>query len=241
MTKTPKWFQKLFYRETLMAIKCSLRFFSYDEFRDDLILLLPQPSEKSRIRIVNNILYRFFPDKKLYTLPAQVWQAYGNDFLLREILRYEFLKNEPVIVDFLLNYLFKISENKYFSPDIFKKFISQTYGKENMNLTWWLQGAMKDLGFVLKEKNIWKINDIRKPKTALIILIHSIFANYPNKINYHDILNHNFWKLIGIKNQESLCSILKEADFKNLIRFNGETVETIYTLEILMAMKPDLD
>ena len=75
MKENPKWFQKLFYKETVLAIKSSLDFLSYEHFKNDLILLLPQESKKSRIRIANNILHRFFPDKKFEHCPnARGWE-----------------------------------------------------------------------------------------------------------------------------------------------------------------------
>ncbi|OGI23586.1 MAG: hypothetical protein A2287_04650 [Candidatus Melainabacteria bacterium RIFOXYA12_FULL_32_12] len=241
MSENPKWFQKLFYKETVLAIKSSLDFLSYESFKNDLVLLLPQESKKSRIRIANNILHRFFPDKKLYNFLPQIWEIYQDEELLREIIRYELLNQEPIIADFVANHILNKPAEEGLPPKIFSDYIKQVYGKEIENLSWWLQSTVRDLGFISKNKVYWQINDIKIPETAFMLLLHKIFAPYPDKINIEAILENNFWKILGIRNDETVINILYKAHLLNILDFKEGIIETKYSIESLcLSLKTDL-
>ncbi|EKE03132.1 MAG: hypothetical protein ACD_20C00251G0003 [uncultured bacterium] len=233
-----KWFQKLFYKETVLAIKSSLDFFSYESFKSDLVLLLPQESKKSRIRIANNILHRFFPDKKIYDFLPQVWEVYQDEELLREIIRYDLLKQEPVLTDFVINHILTRPAGERLPSQIFNEYIKETYGKKTENLSWWLQGALRDLGYISKADLHWQINELRIPETAFLVLLHRIFAPYPTRIDINTILEDNFWKILGIRNSSTITNLLYKAHLLNLLEYKEDIVETQYPLEsIFLSIK----
>lgn len=118
-----KWFQKLFYKESILAIKSSLNFLAYESFKNDLILQLPQESQKSKTRIANNILHRFFPDKKIFIPMAQIWDVYKDEQLLQEIFRYDFLTNEPTIANFLTDYILTKEPESIIPAEVFNDYI----------------------------------------------------------------------------------------------------------------------
>lgn len=240
-TETPIWFQKLFYKETVLAIKSSLDFLTYEGFKNDLSLLLPQESKKSRIRIANNILHRFFPDNNLYNLLTQTWEIYRDEQLLQEIIRYELLNQEPVIAKFVLTEILTRKQDEIIPNNIFKKYIKDTYKKENENLTWWLQGAVRDLGFITKTNINWQICSQKPSSTALLLLMHKIYAPYPVEIDINVVLNGNFWKYTGIRSSDAVKDILYKAKAYNLINIDDNKIKTLHPLENLLALKPDLD
>jgi len=240
MKENPKWFQKLFYKETVLAIKSSLDFLSYEHFKNDLILLLPQESKKSRIRIANNILHRFFPDKKLYGFLSQIWNAYQDELLLQEIIRYELLVQEPVIAEFVISRILSKGEGEIFSSQEFDLYIKEVYGREIKNLVWWLQSTVRDLGFISKASNLWRINAVRVPEAAFILLLHRIFALYPSVTADSTILADNYWKFTGIKDIKTVKNILYKAHLFNLLEYSNNNIKTCYTLEgLLLEFKPD--
>lgn len=236
MAEKPKWFQKLFYKETVLAIKSSLDFLHFENFKNDLLLLLPQESKKSRIRIANNILHRFFPEKKTYNFLSQVWEVYQDEKLLQEIIRYELLSQEPVIANFFILHIFPKKIKEKFLPQIFDDYIKETYDKEIKNLVWWLQSTIRDLGFISKSNNLWQINDTGMSETAFILLLHKILAPYPAQIEINTVMQHNFWKLIGIKNPEILNNILYKAYLLNLIEMKDNIIKTKYPIESLYTV-----
>jgi len=231
------WFQKFFYKESVLAIKSSLDFLDFESFKNDLILLLPQESKSSRVRIANNILKRFFPDKKLFGLLPQAYQVYKDEILLQELIRYEVLSKESVIANFYLEYIYPEKTGKIISTGKFSGYIEKIYGSKNENLTWWLQAALRDLGFIQKTDKIWIVSSIKMPETALILLLHNIFAPCPISIILSKIEAHNFWKFIGIKNKKELRNILFKAHLYNIIEFKDETIRTVYPVDVLINKK----
>lgn len=241
MSQNKIWFQKLFYKESVLAIKSSLDFLNFESFKNDLVLLLPQESRNSRVRIANNIIKRFFPDRKLFGFLPQVYQAYKNESLLQELLRYEFLSKEPVISNFYLQNIHAQIPGKEISSTKFASYIEKTYGSRNENLTWWLQAALRDLGFISKSGNVWIINKIKLPETALILLLHNTFATFPTSLKLSLLEKDNFWKLIGIKDVEELKNILFKAHLYNIIEFKDNNITTQYPVEVLINKKFRID
>jgi len=237
MTHSTKWFQRFFHKESVLAIKSSLDFLNFESFKNDLVLLLPQESKNSRVRIANNIIKRFFPDKKLFGLLPQVYDVYKDEMLLQELIRYEFLSKEPVIANFYFEYIHSQKADKEISTSKFSSYIEKIYGRKNENLTWWLQAALRDLGFIQKSENIWIISTVKMPETALILLLHNILAQCPLSIDLSKIEDHNFWKLLGIKNINELKNILFKAHLYNIIEFKDNKIKTLYPLDVLINKK----
>ncbi|GFP35049.1 hypothetical protein HKBW3S43_00841, partial [Candidatus Hakubella thermalkaliphila] len=104
-TDTPKKFQQLLWKESIQAVKDSIRFTSFETFRKHLQDSLPQNSSYTRKRYTSSILKWFFPTGDLNSLPSLVWRHYRDESILRDVMRYQYLSREPVIAEFIRQYL----------------------------------------------------------------------------------------------------------------------------------------
>ena len=221
----------------MLSVKSSLNFFDFKSFKNDLILLLPQESKSSRTRIANNIINRFFSEKKLYTFLAQAWETYQDEELLIQLTRYEFLACEPVIAEFYLEHIYSLSEDALLSSQVFSIFIKNTYGRKIENLERWLSASMRDLGFVGRAGDFYEVRKEAVPKLAFVLLLHRLFFEKADNIGYDDILNSVFWKFLGIRDERTVKNILLEADLRDVLLFDGHGARKMYGLEELMAGK----
>ena len=98
----PSTIFKPLWKESKLAIKQSVRFKDFDNFRHYLEENLPQNSEYIRNRYTTVIIRRFFPEGSLGTIPALVWKHYKNERYLQEVMRYQFLQSEPIIRELVL-------------------------------------------------------------------------------------------------------------------------------------------
>ncbi|MDP2755512.1 MAG: hypothetical protein Q8P40_14135 [Nitrospirota bacterium] len=213
----PLKFQRLLWKESIQAVKDSIKFSSFDSFRSFLEDNLPQSSSYTRKRYTRSILKWFFQDKKLYSLPSLVWKHYQDESILRDVMRYEYLSKEPIISEFILEYLLPLKPGIKISTDYFKNFIIKKFGEAKKDPINFLSLACRDLGFIKRNRNIPVVQGISEPKTAFLILIHHIFAPRQRTIPIKEIVEHPFWLLLGIRGQEKVRLILKEADAKGII------------------------
>jgi len=212
------------------------RFSSFDSFRSFLEENLPQSSSYTRKRYTRSIIKWFFPDKKLNSLPSLVWRNYHDESILRDVMRYEYLSKEPVIAEFILEYLLPLEPGTKISADYFKNFITKKYGEAKKDPINFLSLACRDLGFIKRNRNIPVVQGISEPKTAFLILIHYIFAPKQRTIPIKEIIEHPFWLLLGIRGKERVRLILKEANARGLmskyiIADQLEQITTKYSIE----------
>jgi len=73
------------WKESIFAIKSSIRFVSFDNFSKYLIENLPQNSLKTKKRYASYVLARFFPNQSLEQLPTMVWRSYHDENILEDI------------------------------------------------------------------------------------------------------------------------------------------------------------
>lgn len=230
----PKWFQKLYYKESIQAIKDSLDFLFYENFKNAIVLSLPQESLKSRERIACNILNRFFPDKNLENFMAKIWKSYNDDGLLSQLFRYYFLENEPVIKEFYLKNVLTKEQDSLINIDVFKKYIIEKYCKEEKNLIWWLQSTLRDLGFIYKIKDKWYKSPIVTPEKATLLLIFDLFFEKVTNTNINDIYNSQFWNLLGIESKEELDIIITKSTLLNIINVEDNIISPAQSLENIL-------
>ncbi len=241
MTK-PLKFQRLLWEESIQAVKDGVRFSSFDSFRSFLEENLPQSSSYTRKRYTRSIVKWFFQDKKLYGLPSLVWKHYQDESILRDVMRYEYLSKEPVIAEFILEYLLPLEPGTKISADYFKNFIMKKYGEARKDPINFLSLACRDLGFIKRNRNVPTVQGISEPKTAFLILIHHIFAPNQRTIPIKEIIEHPFWLLLGIRGKERVRLILKEADAmglmsKYIIADHLEQITTKYSIENFIENK----
>jgi len=215
---SPLIFQRLLWHESIWAVKESLRFTNFQNFRNYLEQNLPQNSQYVRKRYTRSILYWFFSDRSLKTLPALVWKAYHDDRILNDIMRYLYLVREKIVAEFLLEYILPLATGTVLPDSYFEDYLKKKYGVVKKDPKRCLRFAIRDLGVIKKNtRQNAIVQALSLPKTAILVLIHYLFAQRPQTISLKNILAHNFWRLLGIRETEAVRKILREADSKGLI------------------------
>jgi hypothetical protein len=63
-----------------------------------------------------------------------------------------------------------------------------------------------------------RLKRIQLNKTSFIVVFHSIFSPAgPRTIEIQQILQHPFWKYLGLKSEQSVRAILREAEASGLL------------------------
>lgn len=234
--KEPLIFQRLLWKESNKAIKDSVRFNNFINFRKHLQDNLPQNSSYVRERYTRSIIRWFFPDQSLNNLPAKVWRYYNDNQILQDVMRYFYLEKEPIVAEFICKYLLSLNPGTTLQIDYLKDFLIKKYGTLKKDPLNYLRTAIRDLGFIRRKKTIVVVINPSYSKTSLLVLIHYLFASTPRTVGLEEILTHNCWMYLGIKNQSEVKKVLKEADTKEIIAKyviadQLEQITTKYTLD----------
>lgn len=96
--------------------------------------------------------------------------------------------------------------------------------------------AIRRLGFVTWERQRNIVTQMRPARTALLLLVHYLFAPTPRIVTVQDILAEPFWKYLGFRAEEDVRNALHEANARDLIARYAiveqlEQITTRYTLE----------
>jgi hypothetical protein len=238
LTGTPKKFQRLLWKESIQAVKDSIRFTSFETFHKHLQDSLPQNSSYTRKRYTASILKWFFPTRDLNCLPSLLWRHYRDESILRDVMRYQYLSREPVIAEFIRQYLIPLEPGSKLSSSYFKDYVNKTFESPKKDQINYLSLAVRDLGFIRRNRNIPVVQSIPEPKAALIILVHFIFAPTHRTVSLKEIVEHHFWHFLGIRSQDRVKTILKEANARGLIAkyIIADQLEQITTKHTLESM-----
>lgn len=234
--KEPLVFQKLLWEESIGAVKQSIRFKDFRNFRRHLQEHLPQNSSYVRKRYTSSIIRWFFSEQSLNNLPAKVWHSYNDNQILQDVMRYFYLEKEPVVAEFICEYLIPLDSGTTLQSEYLKDFLMKKYGIVKKDPLHRLSAAIRDLGFVYCNKTRTIVQNLASTKTGFLILVHYLFASAPQTVSLEEILTHKFWMYLGIKNQSEVKKILKEADTKEIIAKyvvadQLEQITTKYTLD----------
>jgi len=243
--KEPLIFQRFLGEESIQAVKDSLRFKNFENFRRYLQEYLPQNSRYVRKRYTSSIIRWFFTDQSLNNLPAKVWHSYNNTKILQDVMRYFYLEKEPIVAEFICEYLIPLDPGTTIQSEYFKDFLMKKYGIVKKDPLHYLSTAIRDLGFTYRNKTKIVVQNLHPPKTGFLILIHYLFATTPQTVNLEEILTHKFWMYLGIRNQSEVKRILKEADTKQIIAKyvvadQLEQITTRYTLDEFLQKRMKL-
>lgn len=241
--KKLKFPSELAWDEAVLAIKKSVDFNSFDDFSKHLIEFLPQNSIETRKRYAQVVFQRYFSDKRLKQLCTDVWKYYRDDEILQDVLRYQYLIAEPLVGEFVSRFI--VNTNTEILPkETINKFGIDLYGSANKKLTQRLSATLKGLGFVQSQnkKSALSILSLKLPKTALIIIIHYLYAKTPQTVMLEDVLKDRCWQYLGIKWQDDVRSILREANSKSILSKyitadQLEQITTKYSYQELLEQK----
>lgn len=205
------------WKESIFAIKSSLRFGSFENFKRYLIENLPQNSLKTRKRYASYVLARFFPNQSLEQLSVMVWKSYHNEDILLDIMRFEFLKRERLIALFIENKLSGFAPGNLIPKEVFLDYLTEIYGEIKPKVFSRFTEILRSLGYLGHNNRKYFIPSIVPNKTAFLIILHYLFAEKIQTVVLKDIEADPFWKYLRILNGQSMRQILKESSANNLI------------------------
>lgn len=242
--KIPTKIEQPLWEEAINAIKMSLQYKIFDNFKENLQNSMHYNSSKIRREYVNYVMRWFFPDKRLDTLHASVWRRYHDDSLLQEIMRYQYLSVEEGVAKFVTDTILALDPGDEITSVQIKNFvnmmwdINERYAAKIVNR---IRAVLLCTGFATKRKELI-IQKIEPPKTALIILTHYLFAQSPKTVSIRNILDNPYWKYLGIRSEGVVRDILKEANSKGIlskyiVADELEQITTRYSLDELLERK----
>jgi len=230
------------WEESIQAVKDSLRFDSYPVFMEHVFDTLPQNSPQTRRRYTNLIGRWFFPDRQLPSLPSQVWAAYTDEKILRDVMRVYVLSQEPVVATFIERFILPTPPGTELPAHVFRTFIEEIYGELKENSRKRLTRTLRELGFIARVGQTWFSHAIPRPATAFLILLHARFAPTPRIVSLAQILADPLWWQIGYHAPDEVRETLHGAAAAGLIaRFvtvdQLEQITTRYTSDEWLARR----
>lgn len=213
-----KFFQDHMWQDSIFAIKLSCKVSDFEVFYGQLIEKLPQTSEETRRRGAGTIVRRFFSEKTLNQPTRLTWRSYKDEKLLQHLMRYQFLMSEPVIADFAkLNVLSREPGDHLEFGDLADSFLQQTYGEVKPKLRQRLSAALQATGLVTRSQQIMYVREQADIERAFGVLLHVLFAPQSTTIAVKDILNHVFWRYLGLREPSDVVKLLRWLEAQRII------------------------
>lgn len=216
-SKKPSTLQSIAWETGLSAIKESVEFPTFDSFRTHLFDNMRQNSDEVRKRYSNLILLRLFPEKSLQGINPKVWKTYQDEQISEDIARLTTLEAEPVIAKFVLEQLLVLMPGSIIEKSTLEDYISSEFGALKPDSYKRLRSALIHMGFASAVPKGIMVQPIPLPDNAFLIALHARLAPTPRIVRLSDILSASFWKLMGIREDAIVRSILRDASAKGFI------------------------
>lgn len=213
----PSTLQSVAWETGLAAVKESIEFSSFEVFRSHLFDNMRQNSEEVRKRYSSLILLRLFPERSLDGINPRVWRTYQDEKILADIARLTTLEAEPVLAKFVLEQILVLQPGSLIDNSTIQDFISSEYGTYKEVSYFRLRASLIHMGFLSAAGKGVMVQPISLPDNAFLIALHSKLAPTPRIVRLSDILGAVFWKLMGIRDEASVRSILRESNAKGFI------------------------
>lgn len=224
--------------EGLLATKLSKSCETLSELSELVINNLSQNSLETRRRYVQSITGWFFPDGIKGLLP-RVWRVYEDEVVTRDLLRWSYLTNEPIVGACVANALFPLENGISIPATYFDKFLSDHLGaappektRERIKIN------LKRIGFLERAKGKPdRLATVMPQRNSFMILLHHLFApTSVRTVELRTLLADPFWKYLGYKSEDMVRKVLREADVagiigKYIVADQIEQVTTCYSLE----------
>lgn len=215
--KSPSTLQDFPYASGLQAVKESVAFNDFAAFCQHLVASLPQNSPETRKRYASLIIRWFFPEHSLHGLFPLVWQTYGDEQLMEELLRVTALEVEPAIASFVVEHILPLLPGQILDANKARDYILATYGGFKRNSYQRLLTTCRHLGFIERLADNWVIAFVPPPVDALLLLIHYRMAPTPRIVRLSDLLDAGFWRYLGFRAPEEVRAVLRQAQAAGLI------------------------
>lgn len=216
-TEKPSTLQSVAWETGLLAVKESVGYATFESFRTHLFDNMRQNSDEVRKRYGSLILLRLFPEKSLEGLNPRVWQFYQDEKILEDIARLTTLEAEPVIAKFVLEHILVLLPGSTIENSIIQDYISSEFGSFKRDSYTRLRSALIHMGFASAIPKGIMVQPVPLPDNAFLIALHARLAPTPRIVRLSDILNASFWRLMGMREEATVRSILREANDKGLI------------------------
>lgn len=239
-----KTISDLLFQEAIAAVKESVGCQDLKELQTRLVSALGQNSQQTRLRYSRSVLLWFFPDG-LDGIARKTWLAYQDEKILTDILRYLYLEHEPVMGACVAECLFPLENGMRLPAAVFDRFLTNYYGGDQTKKTSQrLKTNLMRLGMLERcagEDD--RLISVNPSKSSVLLLVHYLFAAAgPRTIELRNLVANPFWKYVGLKAEDDVRMILREADAagavgKYVVADQLEQVTTCLTLDELLAKK----
>jgi hypothetical protein len=209
--------QDFLWPASIAIVKASDSFQTYGEFHRYMLEYLPQNSPETRRRYAGLVQRRFFPGRSLNDLVPTVWRSYHDEQLLTDVMRVTALEAEPVIVRFVLEHVLPQDSGSTLEPDIARAFIEEIYGEFKQRSYRRLLRTCLNLGFLGRYNGDLIVERIAPPADAFLILLHDRLAPTPRIVRLREMLETEWWRLLGIRDPEDVRRILRQAEIAGLL------------------------
>lgn len=211
--------QDLLWKDALLALPQIESFTDEASFQLHLRDHLPQNSLETRDRYAQNLMRWFFPDG-IRGLAGQVWLNYRNANLAEEVLRYLYLRAEPMVGAAVVNALFPIAENAKIPGSYLTNFIRERFGDSTpLKSIERVKSNLRKLGFLSREKgHADTLRALAPSTTSFLVVLHHAFAQgEASSVEFKRIAEDNSWKYLGFKSEDQLRAILRDSLSKGLL------------------------
>jgi hypothetical protein len=233
-----KTIQDVLLGEGLLAVKISVGVNTLAELQDALTKELGQNSMETRVRYAQSILQWFFPDG-LNGLARRVWMAYKEENIEKDILRYLYLKAEPVMGACVSEALFPLENGMQIPPQYFDHFLKSFLGEAPPEKTRMrLKSNLMKLGFLDRARGKTdRLRPVMPAKTSLLILLHHLYAQRGTRtVELRRLLTNPFWKFLGYKSEDAVRAVLREANTAGIL---GKYVVADQLEQVTTSMSAD--
>jgi hypothetical protein len=239
--------QDLIWKEALVAVQSAEPFTDEAEFQQYLQTHLPQNSPETRTRYAQTLVRWFFPDG-MQGLAAEVWRRYHKVELAEEILRYLYLRAEPMAGAAVADALFPIAEGAVLPATYLPNFVRARFGSDTPDKSLQrLKSNLRKLGFLARGRDERDtLRCLPASGTAFLVLLHYLFARQlAGSVEFRTLAADPFWKYLGFKSEDRVRELLKAAlngDLlaKYLVADRIESVSFRYGFEDFVAGRRSL-
>lgn len=208
---------------------------------------LGQNSVETRRRYAQSIINWFFPDGLQGMLP-RVWQAYQDDAVCTDLLRWSYLEQEPLMGGCVAEALFPCQNGLAIPATYFDKYLQDRLGEAPPEKTRErLKINLKRIGFLERARaKPDRLLPVVPQKTSLLILLHHLFAaKAVRSVELRNLFMNPFWRYLGYKSEDAVRDVFREADAAGLIgkyvvADQLEAVTTCFTLDQFLERKARL-
>ena len=231
--------------ESLLAVTLAEGVGSDRELEAALTEKLPQNSLETRARYAQSILRWFFADGP-DGFASQVWRAYRDESMQRDILRVLYLQAEPIVGDCVTQALYPLAEGMSIPGTFFDGFLARRLGSAEIpeNTRKRLKTNLGKLGFLVRSRVRGdRLSSVNSTRTAFLLLLHHLFApEEPRTIELSRLFADPFWKYLGIKSEDVVRAILRSADIsrsigKYVVADQLEQITTCYSVKELLSQR----